>query len=70
MSRSPFHAGSVALVLNPRSGLISPQYHVVFDDEFSTVPYLNSTDIPPQWLALVKNNSERTQTEDYALAET
>ena len=70
VGRSPFHAGSVALVLNPRSGLISPQYHVVFDDEFSTVPHLNSTDVPPQWLALVKNSSERAMTEDYTLAET
>ena len=26
--RSPFHASSVALVLNPRTGHVSPQYHV------------------------------------------
>ena len=70
VGRSPFHAGSVALVLNPRSGLVSPQYHLVFDDEFSTVPYLSSTDIPPQWIALVKHSSERTPTGDYTLAET
>ena len=70
IGRSPFHAGSVALILNPRSGLVSPQYHLVFDDEFSTVPYLSSTDIPPQWLALVKHSSERTPTGDYTLAET
>ena len=36
--RSPFYAGSVALVLNPKSGPVSSQYHLVFDDEFSTVP--------------------------------
>ena len=34
LGHSPFHAGSVALVLNPRTGLVSPQFHVVFDDNF------------------------------------
>ena len=38
LGHSPFHAGSVALVFNPSTGRVSPQYHVVFDDEFSTVP--------------------------------
>ena len=70
VGRSPFHAGSVALILNSRRGLISQQYHVVFDDEFLTVPYLNSTDVPPQWLALVKNSLEQAITDDYTLAET
>ena len=51
VGRSPFHAGSVVLVLNPKSGLLSPQYHLVLDDEFTTIPYINSTDILPQWLA-------------------
>ncbi|KAL7463024.1 hypothetical protein ACHAXS_005996 [Conticribra weissflogii] len=40
VGRSPNHAGSVALVLNPKTGLVSPQYHVVFDDDFTTVPHL------------------------------
>ena len=40
VGHSPYHAGSVALVLNPKTGLISPQFHVVFDDDFSTVPNL------------------------------
>ena len=30
VGHSPSHAGSVALVLNPRTGHVSPQYHVVF----------------------------------------
>ena len=34
VGRSPYHAGSVALVLNPRTGHVSPQYHLVFDDDF------------------------------------
>ena len=34
LGHSPSHAGSVALVLNPRTGLVSPQFHVVIDDMF------------------------------------
>jgi hypothetical protein len=33
LGHSPSHAGSVALVLNPRTGLVSPQFHVVIDDD-------------------------------------
>ena len=34
---SPNHAWSVALVLNPRTGHVSPQFHVKFNDFFETV---------------------------------
>jgi Reverse transcriptase (RNA-dependent DNA polymerase) len=34
---SPIHSSSVALVLNLRTGLASPQYHIAFDDMFETV---------------------------------
>ena len=34
LGHSPSHAGSVALVMNPKSGLVLPQFHVVFDDFF------------------------------------
>ena len=36
---SPNHARSVALILNPQTGLVSPQYHVKFDDLWETVEY-------------------------------
>ena len=35
---SPNHSGNVALVLNPLTGLTLPQYHVVFNNDFTTVP--------------------------------
>ena len=41
LGHSPVHAGNVALVLNLQTGHVSPQYHIVFDDEFTTVPYLD-----------------------------
>ena len=34
---SPSHARSVALVLNPRTGHVSPQFHVKFNDFFESV---------------------------------
>jgi hypothetical protein len=37
LGMSPRHARTVALVLNPRSGLVSPQWHVKFNDNFDTV---------------------------------
>ena len=34
---SPNHARSISLVLNPRTGHVSPQFHVKHDDFFETV---------------------------------
>ena len=45
LGHSPSHAGSVALILNPRTGHVSPQFHVVFDNNFTTVPYMDSCEI-------------------------
>ena len=37
---SQFCSGSVALVINPASGHVSPQFHVVFYDYFSAVAFM------------------------------
>eukprot|EP00957_Ditylum_brightwellii_P052110 3951951-Ditylum_brightwellii.AAC.1 len=50
------HAGNVYLVLNPRIGHVSPQYHVVFDDSFSVVPHLQNSITPPLWCDLIGSN--------------
>ncbi len=47
LGHSPFHARSVALVYNPSTGHVSPQYHVVFDNDFTTVLYMEAGTIPP-----------------------
>jgi hypothetical protein len=49
LGHSPFHAGSVVLVFNPRTGRVSPQYHLIFDDTFSTIPYMDAGTVPPHW---------------------
>ena len=57
---SPKHSSTVPLVLNPGTVAITPQYHVVFDDEFTTIstnedsmPDLNSD----LWVKLFGNSS-------------
>ena len=37
VGHSPNHASNVILVYNPLTGLVSPQYHCVFDEAFATV---------------------------------
>lgn len=37
LGRSPHHARSVALVLNLKTGHVSPQFHVMFDPSFQTI---------------------------------
>ena len=45
LGKSPRHARTVALVLNVQTGLVSPQFHIKFDDLFKTVPELAGRDI-------------------------
>ncbi len=58
IERSPSHAAKVALIFNPRRGHVSLQFHVVFDDDFTTVPYLRTATIPPYWEDLVCASSK------------
>ena len=44
------HARSVALVLSLETGLVSPQFHIVFDPSFRTVHPDQSNQVPTsQW---------------------
>ena len=38
LGTSPVRYRNVALILNPKTGLVSPQFHVRFDPEFTMVP--------------------------------
>ena len=70
VGHSPAHAGTVALVLNPRTGHVSPQFHIVFDDLFTTVPFMNKNQLPPNWADLVENSCELATEEKFDLAKT
>ena len=54
LRHSPFHAGNVAFVWNPTTRRVSPQYHVVFDDDYTIVPYMEAGTLPPNWEDLVE----------------
>ena len=46
---SPSHSSNVPLILNLQTGSISPQFHVVFDDAFSTVASVAPDDAVPEF---------------------
>ena len=55
---SPEHSSDVALVLNLTTGLVLPQYHVVFDDTFSTLESLLNQKESSNWEVLCKYHTE------------
>ena len=49
------HAQNVYLVLNPTTGLVSPQYHCQFDDFFESVRFQGpEMTVPTTWRSLSK----------------
>ena len=72
MGLSPKHASSVPLVLNPSTGTISVQFHVVFDNWFATVsasadqlPDFNSD----EWAKMFGDSAYQYPLDDNDLAE-
>ena len=53
-----------------KTGLVSPQYHVVYDDQFSTVHHMQDLTVPSNQDQLVQNFSELVTTEQYDLTKT
>ena len=58
LGHSIFHGVSVSLVINPATCHVSPQFHVVFDDKLSDVPFIREGTIPPNWTDLVQHSSQ------------
>ena len=54
----PAHASHVGLVLNPHTWHVSPQFHVAYNGNFTTVPYLRSDTVPPHWAKLIAESSK------------
>ena len=59
-------------MFNPVAGLVSKQYHLVFDDEFTTLPSLRSGLTLSNWTNLCNNQAHHVSHEDTTidLAET
>jgi hypothetical protein len=68
LGHSPFHAGSVSLVLHLTTGHVSPQYHVVFDDDFSTVENLRLGTVPTNWTELNLTQTEAATDDNFQLS--
>ena len=67
--RSPRHAGNAAMILNPSTDHVSPQFHVVFDDSFSTIDAVNNGHKPENWETLYETNTEYVDDEALKLAQ-
>ena len=54
------HSSLIALVLNTKTHSITPQFHVVFDDSFSTVPHNGQIDVDA-WRDLITSDPSETR---------
>ena len=57
------------MVLNPGTGHVSPQYHLVFDDNFTIVNHMRDGTVPPNWRELVTTSSFSSTDEQFSLAD-
>ena len=60
LGHSSNHSQSVALVLNLKTGHVSPQFHVVFDDDFQTVDQDHNAESIWQEKANLEGNQSET----------
>ena len=51
--------------MNLVTGLVSPQFHIVFDDKFATVPYFESATSPSFRADLCRSSTEEEQENVY-----
>ena len=50
------------------TGHVSPQYHLVFDDDFATVESMKQGVVPMNWDTLVQTQQELAMPEQYILS--
>ena len=58
------------MVLNPETGHVSPQFQVLLDDEFSTVPFMRQGKISLNFTDIVQRSSQRGAPENIDLTDT
>ena len=56
--------------MNPKTGLVSPQLHLVFDDNFETVPHLCAGAVTENWEDLVTTSREKSTEGFYDITKT
>ena len=55
---SPSHSSTIVLVRNLRTGYVSPQFHVVFDERFETVASEMMIDLEEHWIDLFRDSRD------------
>ena len=68
VATSQFHAGDVSLVMSYYTGLISSQFHLVFDDTFYTITSIYQGLELPNWNHLCRTSSEFAPATDFLTA--
>ncbi|MGH7974287.1 MAG: reverse transcriptase domain-containing protein [bacterium] len=58
MGVSPDHASTIGDILNLQTKSITPQFHVVYDDDF-TIVSATTDNVPPNWDDLIIHHGER-----------
>ena len=58
LGNSPFHTQTVPLILNLWSGLVSPQYHVIYEDQFTSTTSMKTNKLPDNWKELFKEHRD------------
>ena len=58
LGQSKQHALNVSLIINVHVGYVSPQFHIVFDENFETVASLRSGIKPKRWKWLSRHRRE------------
>ena len=69
LGRSKQHATNVSLILNPKTGFVSPQFHCIYDDTFESLKYDNNfSAVWAEKAGLLLKSNEQDQEEDYGQA--
>jgi hypothetical protein len=63
---SPQHASSVPLVLSTTTGLVSPQFHVVYEVFFTTTKCLHTNELPTHWPTLLTSSTVKYVDDDFS----
>jgi len=67
LGHSPMHAGNVALVYNPSTTHVTPQFHVTWDDTFSSVAPLLTPESHDQAIKSLLENTAWMFKDAYAV---
>ena len=61
LGKSSEHAGNVSLILDPTTNFASAQFHIVHDDDFTSVLRKRTDILPPDWRNLFKHYDEASE---------